>query len=83
MQQERAVESGYWPLFRYNPSNEKGKRFKLDSKAPSIPLKEFMYNETRFSRVVKDNKKLGETLLNQAQNEVDSKWERLELYRNM
>ena len=82
-QQERAVESGYWPLFRFNPSNPKGKRFKLDSKEPSIPLKDFMYNETRFSRVVKDNKELGETLLNQAQSDVDAKWERLELYRNM
>jgi pyruvate-ferredoxin/flavodoxin oxidoreductase len=42
-----------------------------------------MYNETRFSRVVKDNKELGEKLLEQAQSEVNTKWERLELYRNM
>ena len=42
-----------------------------------------MYNETRFTRVVKDNKELGQKLLEQAQIEVDSKWERLELYRDM
>ena len=83
LQQERAVESGYWPLFRYDPSKPKGSKFKLDSKAPVLPLKEFMYNETRFSRVVKDNKELGEKLLEQAQSEVNTKWERLELYRNM
>jgi len=83
LQQEKAVETGYWPLFRYDPSKPKGKRFKLDSKEPSLPLSDFMYNETRFSRVVKDNAELGETLLKQAQEEVDSKWERLELYRNM
>jgi pyruvate-ferredoxin/flavodoxin oxidoreductase len=83
LQQGRAVESGYWPLFRYNPSKPKGSKFKLDSKEPVLPLKEFMYNETRFTRVVKDNKKLGEQLLEQAQGEVNSKWERLELYRNM
>ena len=82
-QQEKAVESGYWPLFRFNPSKPKGKKFKLDSKAPSIPLKDFMYNETRFSRVAKDNAELGAKLLEQAQSEVNSKWERLELYRDM
>ena len=82
-QQEKAVESGYWPLFRFNPSKPKGKKFKLDSKAPSIPLKDFMYNETRFTRVVKDDAELGAKLLEQAQAEVNSKWERLELYRDM
>ncbi len=82
-QQEKAVESGYWPLFRFNPSKPKGKKFKLDSKAPSIPLKDFMYNETRFTRVVKDDAELGAQLLAQAQTEVNSKWERLELYRDM
>ncbi|MEJ2112762.1 MAG: pyruvate:ferredoxin (flavodoxin) oxidoreductase [Flavobacteriaceae bacterium] len=83
LQQEKAVETGYWPLFRFNPSKPKGKRFKLDSKEPSLPLSDFMYNETRFSRVAKKDAKLGEALLKQAQEEVDTKWERLELYRNM
>lgn len=82
-QQEKAVETGYWPLFRFDPSKPKGKRFKLDSKEPSLPLEEFMYNETRFTRVVKDDAELGAKLLKQAQEEVETKWERLELYRNM
>ena len=82
-QQEKAVQSGYWPLFRFNPSKPKGKKFKLDSKAPSIPLEDFMYNETRFTRVVRQNAKLGAQLLNQAQEEVNSNWERLELYREI
>jgi pyruvate-ferredoxin/flavodoxin oxidoreductase len=83
LQQEKAVESGYWPLFRFDPSKPKGKKFKLDSKEPSIPLSEFMYNETRFTRVVKDDAELGASLLKQAQEEVNSRWERLELYRTM
>jgi pyruvate-ferredoxin/flavodoxin oxidoreductase len=83
LQQEKAVETGYWPLFRFDPSKPKGKKFKLDSKEPSAPLEEFMYNETRFRRVVKENAKLGEALLKQAQEEVDTRWERLELFRNM
>jgi pyruvate-ferredoxin/flavodoxin oxidoreductase len=82
-QQLKAVETGYWPLFRFDPSKPKGKKFKLDSKPPSAPLSDFMYNETRFSRVVKDDAKLGEELLKQAQEEVETKWERLELFRNM
>ncbi|WP_345275719.1 pyruvate:ferredoxin (flavodoxin) oxidoreductase [Litoribaculum gwangyangense] len=83
LHQEKAVEAGYWPLFRFDPSKPKGKKFKLDSKAPSIPLSDFMYNETRFKRVVKDDKVLGAALLEEAQEEVNTKWERLELYRNM
>ena len=82
-QQEKAIDSGYWPLFRFNPSKPQGKRFSIDSKAPSIPLKDFMYNEARFTRVVKENAELGKQLLDQAQDEVHSKWERLELYRDM
>ncbi len=83
MHQERAVETGYWPLFRFDPSKPKGKKFKLDSKGPMKPLEEFMYKETRFTRVVKDDPKLGAALLKQAQEEVNTKWERLELFRNM
>ena len=82
-QQEKAVETGYWPLFRFDPSKEKGKRFKLDSKKPQGELKDFMYNETRFTRVAKENAEIGAALLKQAQEEVESKWERLELYRDM
>ena len=83
IQQERAVESGYWPLFRFDPSKPKGKKFKLDSKEPSMPIGEFMYHETRFKRVAKEDAKLGEELLKQAQEEVDTRWERLELFRNI
>ena len=82
-QQEKAVETGYWPLFRFNPLKPKGKKFKLDSKPPTAPLSDFMYNETRFTRVVKRDAELGASLLKQAQEEVESKWERLELFRSM
>ena len=83
LQQSRAVKSGYWPLFRFDPAKPKGKKFKLDSKEPTMPLEEFMYNETRFTRVVKENAELGAMLLEQAKEEVDTKWERLDIYRKM
>jgi pyruvate-ferredoxin/flavodoxin oxidoreductase len=82
-QQGKAVDTGYWPLFRFDPSKPKGKKFRLDSKAPSAPLEDFMYNEARFTRVVKDNATLAGELLKQAQEEVDSKWERLELFKSL
>ena len=82
-QQEKAIDSGYWPLFRFDPSQPKGKKFRLDSKEPSIPLSDFMYNEARFTRVVKENAELGAQLLTQAQDEVHTKWERLELFRDL
>ncbi len=82
-QQTKAVETGYWPLFRFDPSKPKGKKFKLDSKAPSKLLSDFMYNETRFTRVAKENAELGKELLDRAQSEVETNWERLELFRNM
>ncbi len=82
-QQEKAVETGYWPLFRFNPAQPKGKRFKLDSKAPAAPLSDFMYKETRFTRVAKENAELGAELLKQAQEEVETKWEKLQLFRDM
>ncbi|RXP45604.1 pyruvate:ferredoxin (flavodoxin) oxidoreductase [Lutibacter sp. HS1-25] len=83
LHQEKAVETGYWPLFRFNPLSEKGKKFRLDSKAPAAPLEEFMYTETRFTRVLKDNPELAGVLLGKAQEEVDTQWERLELYKNL
>jgi pyruvate-ferredoxin/flavodoxin oxidoreductase len=83
LHQEKAVETGYWPLFRFDPSKPKGKKFRLDSKAPAAPLQDFMYTETRFTRVVKDNAELGASLLAQAQEELNTKWERLELFKEM
>ena len=41
-QQEKAVEIGYWPLFRFDPTKPKGKKFKLDSKEPLAPVSEFI-----------------------------------------
>src|ERR1019366_5584783 len=47
MEQNIAVKSGYWPLFHYNPLQPKGERFVIDSKEPTLPVKDFMYNENR------------------------------------
>ena len=80
--QKNAVETGSWPLFRYNPENIKeGKApLTLDSKAPSKPLSDYMSNETRFQVVNKMNPERYETLLNKAQENVK---EKRSLYEHM
>ncbi len=52
-QQQAAVQSGYWPLFRYNPElDEAGQNpFKLDSRSPNLPLEKYMYREGRLPHV--------------------------------
>ena len=73
--QKNAVETGSWPLYRYNPDNvAEGKApLMLDSKAPTKPLAEFMASETRFQIVNKANPERYEMLLNKAQKGVDDK----------
>src|SRR5258708_29885104 len=50
-QQKLAVQSGHWPLFRFNPKlGAEGKNpLQLDSNPPSIPLENYLYNETRYT----------------------------------
>ena len=75
-QQKLAVQSGYWPLVRYNPDlRETGKNpFQLDSKAPSIRLKEYAYREARYTMLARSNPKVAEELLREAQDDVERQW---------
>jgi pyruvate-ferredoxin/flavodoxin oxidoreductase len=75
-QQKLAVQSGYWPLMRYNPSlREEGKNpFLLDSKAPSIRLKEYSYREARYTMLARSNPELAAKLLAEAQDDVERQW---------
>ncbi len=51
---KRAVDCGYWNLFRYNPAAPAGKRFTLDSKEPAGGYREFLMNEARYSRLTRE-----------------------------
>jgi pyruvate-ferredoxin/flavodoxin oxidoreductase len=75
-QQKLAVQSGYWPLMRYNPGlRDEGKNpFQLDSKAPAIPLKEYSYREARFTMLARSNPELAALLLKEAQEDVERQW---------
>ena len=80
-QQKAAVLSGYWPLMRYNPALRKeGKNpFQLDSKAPSIPLKQYAYQEARYSMLARSDPETARNLLRIAQDDVNCNWQ---VYQN-
>jgi pyruvate-ferredoxin/flavodoxin oxidoreductase len=84
-QQKAAVLSGHWPLFRYNPDLVKeGKNpFQLDSKPPSVPLKKYAYNETRYSMLAHSNPKAAAELLERAQQDVLARWRLYEHWASM
>jgi pyruvate-ferredoxin/flavodoxin oxidoreductase len=75
-QQKAAVNCGYWPLYRYNPdlAAQNKNPFQLDSRAPSIPLKNFIYNETRYTMLVKSNPEHAKLLLQEAEDDVAKTW---------
>ena len=78
--QKMAVETGSWPLYRYNPDNIKAGKapLTLDSKAPSRPLSDYMSNEVRFQIVNKTNPERYETLLHKSEENLKGKRELLE-----
>jgi pyruvate-ferredoxin/flavodoxin oxidoreductase len=84
-QQKAAVQSGHWPLFRYNPTlTGQGKNpFQLDSRPPSIPLKDYIYNETRYTMLAKSNPEEAKRLLDLAQEDVNSRWKLYDYWSKM
>ena len=80
--QDLAVKSGLWPLYRFNPARAlEGKNpLQLDSKAPSIPFKDFAYDEVRFNTLLRSDEKRAEFLMKLAQKSIDERWA---LYKHM
>ncbi|MDW7738575.1 MAG: pyruvate:ferredoxin (flavodoxin) oxidoreductase [Bacillota bacterium] len=77
-----AVESGYWPLYRYNPllAREGKNPFILDSKEPKEDLRSFMMNEVRFRALTKEFPDRAKLLFDKAEKVAK---ERLEMYRQL
>jgi pyruvate-ferredoxin/flavodoxin oxidoreductase len=75
-QQNKAVMSGYWPLIRYNPVLRKNNKnpFVLDSPKPSMPFKEYAYNELRYKVLTQTQPMEAERLIQLAQEIVDLRW---------
>jgi pyruvate-ferredoxin/flavodoxin oxidoreductase len=84
-QQKAAVQCGYWPLIRYNPAlaHEGKNPFQLDSRPPTLSLKEYIYNETRYTMLVKSNPEEAARLLVLAQQDVNDRWKLYEHWAAM
>ncbi|MCP4965839.1 MAG: 4Fe-4S dicluster domain-containing protein, partial [bacterium] len=80
--QKEAADSGYWPLYRFNPAEEAEGRpaMKLDSRAPKISFREFAKSEGRFAMLARANPEHYEELMDQAQDDIDNRWH---LYEQM
>jgi pyruvate-ferredoxin/flavodoxin oxidoreductase len=77
-QQKLAVDSGYWPLYRFDPrlKAEDKNPLQLDSKPPKIPLQDYIYNETRYRMLTRSNPDAAARLLTEAQKAVNERWQR-------
>lgn len=80
VEEKRAVDAGYWPLFRYNPSLEEGKRFIWDTRTVTGDYLEFIKGERRYSSLYKTNPSEADELFKKA--EADAK-RRMEFYKNV
>jgi pyruvate-ferredoxin/flavodoxin oxidoreductase len=81
-QQKLLAQTGLWPLYRYNPTlAEQGKNpLQLDSREPSVAVKEYAYNETRYRMLVQSDEARAEMLMVEAGEFAQRKWE---LYKQM
>jgi len=75
-QQKLAVQSGLWPLYRYDPRLAAAGRNPLliDYKEPSIPVDQYMYNETRFRMLTQSDEGRAEELLKLSRQDARARW---------
>ena len=75
-QQKLAVDTGYWPLYRYDPRHSAAGEhpFKLDSRKPKLPLSEFTAREARFAMLARSRPEDAAELAELAQHDVDERW---------
>ena len=79
VEMKRAVDAGYWQMFRYNPAlKAEGKNpFTLDSKEPSADYQEFIKSEARYARLAQAFPERAEKLFAKAEANAKAKYERL------
>ena len=75
-QQKLAVQCGLWPLYRYDPrlAAEGKNPLTIDYKEPTIPVDQYMYNETRFHMLVQSDEARAEALLKLSREDAKARW---------
>ncbi|MDR1590397.1 MAG: pyruvate:ferredoxin (flavodoxin) oxidoreductase [Puniceicoccales bacterium] len=83
-QQKKAVTSGHWPLYRYNPGKKMEEQggFSLDSKRPTIDLNDYISGETRFSALQRTDPQRAQQLLQEETIRIQEKYDLLEQLAN-
>ncbi len=85
LEMKKAVEAGYWNMFRYNPAAE-GAKLTIDSKAPTGDYQAFITNEARYSRLAQSFPERSKELFAKAEEAAKERYERLvkmaELYKD-
>ncbi|MBE6639435.1 MAG: pyruvate:ferredoxin (flavodoxin) oxidoreductase [Ruminococcaceae bacterium] len=76
LEMKKAVEAGYWNMFRYNPAAET--KFVVDSKAPTADYIEFIKSETRYARLAQSFPQRAEELFEKAAKHAAAKYDRLQ-----
>jgi pyruvate-ferredoxin/flavodoxin oxidoreductase len=71
---KNAVECGYWPLYRFNPEGEEGKKFTWDAKDPKGDFQTFIRNERRYSTLLKTAPDEAEELFALAETDANKRW---------
>lgn len=81
-QQKLAVQSGAWPLYRFNPTliDQGQNPLSIDSREPTIPVSQYAYNETRYRMLMQSDEQRAEALMKKAENDAKGRWE---LYQQM
>lgn len=79
-QQKLATETGYWPVYRFDPRlKDEGKNpLQLDSKPPKLPLRDYIYNEQRYRLLTQINPRKAREYEKAAQHWVHNRWAILE-----
>ncbi|MEI6892393.1 MAG: pyruvate:ferredoxin (flavodoxin) oxidoreductase [Pontiella sp.] len=72
---KNAVECGYWPLYRYNPSLEEGKKFSWDARPPKGDFQAFIRNERRYTTLLKTAPNEAEELFALAEKDAKKRWD--------
>lgn len=83
--QKEAVNSGYWPLYRFDPriGHDGGKPFQLDCRKPKLSFKQFASSEARFAMLQKSNPRQAERLFELAQQDINDRWHYYEQISNV
>ncbi|MBF9014862.1 MULTISPECIES: pyruvate:ferredoxin (flavodoxin) oxidoreductase [unclassified Oceanispirochaeta] len=74
LEEKRAVDCGYWPLYRYNPTLEEGKKFTWDCKEPTESYQDFIRSERRYTALLKTAPDEAEALYAEAEADAKHRW---------